>query len=186
LALLLTSCFIPEKFIATLRVNRDFSYTFEYAGTIAFGPAIGEIATKGALPRTAEDEMRAGTTSTFKKEDGFDRASYEGKGRWMVHFKRVGTVATKTQIFGEGLPIVTLSRTADGGVSVTGMTLDLEAARQLKSANFVVDGRLDVTTDMTVTYHNATETPKLQGLVGQYGWKISSERLTSPRMILKP
>lgn len=183
-ALLLSSCFIPEKFTATLNVAKDYSYTFEYDGIITFGPALGEIAKNGALPQKAEDDMRQGTAKTFKKEDGFDRASYEGKGRWSVHCKKTGTLAATTKLFGDGLPIVTIRRAPNGNVSIEGITVDAKIAQQLKAVNCVIDGKLEITTDMPVMRHNATETPKMFGLFGSYGWNISSEKLTSPIMML--
>ena len=185
-ALLLSSCFIPEKFTASLNVTKDYGYSFEYDGLIAFGPALGEIAKKGSLTQKADDDMRQGTAKTFKKEDGFDRASYEGQGRWKVHCKKTGTIGATTKLFGEGLPIVTLRRAADGSVSIAGITVGAKVAQQLKAVNCVIDGNLQITTDMTVVSHNATETPKMLGLFGNYGWKISSEKLTSPAMTLRP
>jgi hypothetical protein len=66
------------------------------------------------------------------------------------------------------------------------MSVDSKSAQQLKSVNCIIDGKLEVTTDMNVMRHNATDTPRIFGLLGSYGWKISSERLTSPSIILAP
>jgi hypothetical protein len=174
LPLFLSSCFIPEKFTATLNVTKDYVYAFEYDGIIAFGPALAEIAKKGTLSQKAEDDMRNDTAKTFRKEDGFNRATYQGKGRWSVHCKKTGTVSGTTRLFGEGLAIVTLDRQADGGVSIKGLAVDATVAQQLKAINCTIDGKLEVTTDMKVVTHNATETPKLLGLIGHYGWRIST------------
>ena len=182
----LSSCYIPEAFTATLNIGKDYRYLFEYDGVVAFGPALGEIAKKGSLSATDETQLRQSTTSTFKQEDGFDRATYQGKARWKVHFKKAGTIGTKTDLFGESLPIVTLRRQNDGGVTLEGMTVDTKIAQELMSVHFVIDGKLNVTTDMKVVRHNATETPQLLGLIGHYGWSISSAHLTAPAMTLQP
>jgi hypothetical protein len=184
--LLLSSCLIPEKFTAKLHVTKDYGYTFEYDGVLAYGPALGEIAQHGSLPTKADNELREGTANTFKKEEGFDRASYQGNGRWKVHFKKSGVLADTTKLFGDQLPIVTLRRAAGGNVSIKVMTVDAKIAQQLKKVHFVIDGKLEITTDMTVVRHNATATPTLFGLFGGYGWKITSEKLTSPSMTLRP
>lgn len=183
-ALLLSSCFLPEKFTATLNVTKDYGYTFEYDGLLVFGPALGEIAKNGSLPQKADDEMRQGTAKTFKKEEGFESAVYQGKGRWKVRFKKIGTIGTVTKLFSDGLPIVTLRRNADGAVSVEGISVDAKIAKQLKAVKFVIDGKLEVTTEMPVVSHNATGTPKFFEMIGSYEWTISSENLTSPRMML--
>jgi hypothetical protein len=84
----LTSCWIPENFDTKIAINKDGSYTFTYDGTLTFGMALA-AAQKGGLSASDEAEFRK-EGEKLRREPGFKKVDYQGKGRYKVLFEKAG------------------------------------------------------------------------------------------------
>jgi predicted RNase H-like HicB family nuclease len=186
ITLLLASCLIPETFTATVRLAKDGTYVFEYKGTVGFAPGLMGIAeNKGKLSPADEVKLRAATAEMFPEKDGFESASYEGNARYKIHFKREGRQDKQfAYMFSQTAPFLTLERLKDGSVRLTGMELKKEDSAQLNAIQFKISGSLEVTTDCDVTTQNATATADAKNGFKAYKWKITSDKLAVPQMVL--
>lgn len=178
----ITSCWAPEKFTATLHVKEDKTFTFAYEGTIAFGPALGEIKQRGQLSAEAEAEMKSGEAE-LRKEPEFKKVKYAGNGRFAVAYEETGTIQNGKEIF---LELLEFRIAPDGQIWVVGVDIPAENRRQLAEVDLGLDGTLKVTSDLPVSQHNATSTPKLGGLFGAYEWKITLQQKDQPAIAFTP
>jgi hypothetical protein len=88
LTLVLAGCWIPETFDTKITVNKDGSYTFTYDGTLTYGPALA-AAQQGGLSAKDEAEFQK-EGDTLRREPGFKKVDYQGKGRYKVLFEKTG------------------------------------------------------------------------------------------------
>jgi hypothetical protein len=86
--LALAGCWIPENFDTRININKDGSYTFTYDGTLTFGLALA-AAQHGRLSARDEAEFRK-EGDKLRREPGFRRVDYQGKGRYKVLFEKAG------------------------------------------------------------------------------------------------
>ena len=138
--LLITSCFVPETFTATVRITKDYQYAVEYNGTVGFGPALEEIAKKGKLSPQDNAMFMASTEELFPKKDGFQSASYKGDGRWKVEWKQEGTLTNTVHCFGPDVPVASLARLRNGAIQFNGMRINEADIASLKQVKFTVNG----------------------------------------------
>ncbi len=180
--LCLVSCWAPEKFTASLNVDKSKNFKFIYNGTIAFGPALGEIKQRGQLSAQGEAEMKKGEAA-LRKEPGFKSVEYAGDGRFKVQFEQTGPVENGKKVF---IDIVEFRIGPDGRIWILGAELKPEGRQQLAAINLKLDGTIKVTSDLAVVQHNATSTPSLGGLIGAYEWKVTLDQKERPTIVLQP
>jgi len=91
LTLLLSGCFWPEKFNASLDIKKDRTFSFVYDGVLAFAPAVAEIKMSEGLSRQ-DDRIIAELEGELRKDLGFKAVSYAGDGRFKVRYERTGVI----------------------------------------------------------------------------------------------
>ena len=178
----LASCWSPEKFTATLNVDKGRNYQFTYDGTMAFIPALGEIKERGHLAPNDEAEMKKGEQELLR-EPGFKSVEYLGAGRFKVHYEESGAVQNGRKIF---VDLIEFRVGPDGLTSILGAEIGDEGRRQLSSIDLALDGQLKITSDLAVVRHNAASTPHLGGMIGSYQWHISLDQKSRPEIVLRP
>lgn len=176
------SCWAPENFTATLHVDKNRNFKFTYDGTIAFGPALGEIKQRGQLSPQEEAEVKKGVAELYK-EPGFKSVEYAGKGRFKVHFEQTGSIQNGKTIF---IGLLEFRVEEGGKIRILGAEIPPKARQELSAIDLKLDGRLKATSDMTVVQHNAKSTPSFGGLIGAYEWRITLEQKERPMMVLQP
>lgn len=188
LSLLLSGCWWPEEFTATLEINSDKTYNFTYDGILAYAPAVAQIKEKGALSAHDEAELKKGEVDLMK-ENGFKSVSYKSKGRFAVTYQKSGVVDRKIKLLGDSLDIVTLEPTGDG-IKVTGLKLDQKSRSEVQQIGLGLDGKVRILSGLAVLSHNADSQPTLG--VGSHEWHITlsdqkvPEFLTSGVAVPKP
>lgn len=179
----LTSCFVPETFTATLNVDKAQNYKFVYDGTIAFGPALGQIKQRGSLLPADEAKLKEGAVELGRKEPGFKTIEYAGAGRYKVHYEDSGAVQAGKKIF---LNMVEFRVGPDGRIWILGADIDDKGRQQLSAVDLKLDGQLKITSDLNVVQNNASSTPSLGGLIASYQWHITLDQKDRPTIVLKP
>lgn len=180
-AILSLSCWVPERFVATLNVNESRQYQFTYEGTLVFSPALDEIGRKGALDATSERQMQAGVAE-MRKSEGFVSAEYVGRGRARVVFRESGQIRSGTRVF---MDLVEFQIDPKGQIHVKGANIDARDHRELRESGLNLDGTIRLTTALKVVEHNAESTPWFGGLFGSYKWHVGVEHALMPTIVLR-
>ncbi len=181
----LSSCWIPEQFIATVNINKDGSYTFTYDGTLTFAPALA-AAKEGKLEAKDEAELKE-EAAKMAKEPGFKSVDYQGNGRYKVLVEKHGKVGEAYYFISNEEKIVSIIPHKDGTLTVKGVRPDDEAIKQLDSIGAKVDGTLSVSiaSGVKVVKQNADNEPMFFGLLGSYKWQINSAG-ADPLIVVQP
>lgn len=185
LSFALAGCWIPEKFVADVKVHKDGSYIFKYDGILTFAIAL-DASNKGEL--TEKDERNfASEVGKLKEEPGFKKVKYLGKGRYKVLVEKAGNAEEKIYFLSKSLNYFTINPRKDGTLLITAEQFSKKDIKELKSIGAKIDGELTVSIEKGVEIidHNAESEPKLFGLFGSYKWHINSIDY-KPFMILKP
>jgi hypothetical protein len=181
----LSSCWIPEKFDATVNINKDGSYTFIYDGTLTYAPALA-AAKEGKLGPKDEAELQKQAVELRKKPE-FKSVDYLGSGRYKVLVEKHGKVGEAYYFISEEEKIVSVIPHKDGTLTVKGVRPDDQAIKQLDSIGAKIDGTLNVSVayGVKVVKQNADSEPMLFGLLGAYKWQINSAG-ADPLIVVQP
>ena len=182
---LLSSCWIPEKFTATVSVNKDGSCSFGYDGILTLGIALA-AASEGKM--TAKDEADFGKEADkMRTQEGFKKVDCLGKGRYQVLVQLDRKAGQPTVFVEKDSPIFSIVPQKDRTIKVSSFKLTPKDITQLNAIGAKVDGELkvNVASGVEVVSQNADSTPKLMGLLGSYVWHIKSPEV-APLIVLRP
>ncbi len=185
LAFGLSGCFIPETFDAAIHVAKDGSYTFQYTGTLAYGPALKQIQ-KVALTPENETKLKAMATE-LKWPPEFKTVTYEGNARFAAQVEKSGQPNEDYIFINKDFSFLSISHEPDGTIKVSSKKCEGEQLKMLKNIRARIDGHLTISvkSPMKVLDHNARRSPRFLGLFGDYEWDIQS--FEDPvLMVIKP
>ena len=178
---LAAACFAPENFDATLAIDKRRHFQFTYDGTIAFGPALGQIKQAGRLSAAEELQMQA-QTADIRKMKGIVSAMYVGNGRYKIEYREAGLLQSGRTLF---LDLIKFQSDANGGVRVIGQSMPADVQKQMSETGLALDGRIRLTSEIPVVEHNAESTPWFGGLFGAYKWHVTSRQLLIPTVVIR-
>lgn len=179
--LCVAGCWVPEKFDATLHIDKARQFQFTYDGTIAYSSALAAIKTNGALAANEENDMKA-EVAKLKNEKGVSTAEYIGRGRMRVKLREEGQAQPGTKFF---MDLVKFENAPDGALRIVGPTMSADDKQQLLSSGLQLDGNIRLTTELIVVSHNAAATPWFGGLWGAYKWHLDRKESATPTIVLK-
>jgi len=181
----LSSCWIPENFEAKVTINKDGSYTFTYDGTLTFALALAAAKKGGLSPRDEAEFQKAATE--LRKDRGFKKADYLGKGRYKVLVETSGKPGEPYYFIAKELRLFAVLPQNDRTILVTGIRPKPKELSELNAIGARIEGTLSVSAanGVKVLKHNAESTPTLLGLLGAYTWKIKSPA-AEPMILLQP
>lgn len=182
LTALLASCYLPEKFTATLHIAKDYTCTFEYAGTMVGAFALEGRATNAVFTVQDDATFLAFGQDFFKTENGFTKALYKGKGVWDVVWKTEGKLGETNHFLNKDLPIVGITIQSNK-IVVKGMrlgTVDIKEARRLK---LKLDGTIKVSTDCDIVSHNALKEPRAWFGSPTLTWNVTLDNPIAPEAV---
>lgn len=170
-AVLLSGCFLPEKFSATVKVNDDGSYSYKYSGTAAFFPALlSSNKKKGGLSPQEEksfDEqvLRYAATHKFKKTKAL------GNGHYEIEIDDSRSAGQSAGIL-DTVNIVSSGET----LSISAIAVSERDKSELAKLDFKINGRLEVTIPdkAEILKTNGTPVSKFFGSGKTYRWDIGS------------
>lgn len=185
LFLTFVSCWIPENFDTKVTVNKDGSYVFTYDGTLTFAMALA-AAEKGALSASDEAELRR-EGEGLRREPGFKKVEYQGKGRYKVLFEKGGNRGEPFYFISQEMKFFAVLPQPDRSISVAAVRPSRDDIRQLDSIGAKIEGTLSVSVanGVQVVRHNAESEPTFFGLIGAYKWQIKSPN-ADPMIVVKP
>jgi hypothetical protein len=184
LALSLWACWIPENFDAKVTFNKDGSYTFTYYGTLTFALALS-AAKNGSLSAKDEAEL-AKAAEELRREPGFKKVEYQGKGRYKVFVERSGKPGEPLYFLSREMKFFAILPQENHTVAVTAVRPSRDEIQQLNSIGPQMVGTLSVSvaSGLKVISHNAESEPMFFGLLGSYKWQIRSPD-ANPKIVVQ-
>jgi len=180
MALLLTSCWIPEKFNVNINVKDDGSSSFVYDGVIAFGPAL-EAATKGKLKERDEERLKK-KIEKIKKDSNVKKVDYLGKGRYQVLIEKEIALGEHYNL----MNFFKINSDKNGTITIKGAKINAKTEKELNSIGAKVEGTINLSIEdgVKIINDNIDNKPKFFGLFGGYSWDITSKS-KQPTMTLQ-
>jgi len=198
LPLLLASCLLsPGRFVSTLDIRKDRSFTFTYVGEALAAEtdtSDGKGGPKKPLPVTGEDatQYRA-VAEALAKEQGYRSVQYVGGRTFRVDYQLSGTLDR-----GFSYPInldamaiipwIAAEVRKDGSVRIKApafgdMTQNAPGG-QLPSSAEGREGTFTLTTDATLVMHN-NEEGTAGGPATKVVWKVTPTSKTVPTAVIR-
>jgi hypothetical protein len=183
--LLIAGCWVPERFEAKVTVHRDGTYSFVYNGTLAHVLVALAIKKGEAIPEKIHTDLKAQVAATAQSP-GFRSATYVGDGRVKVLFEQKFKADESYHFPSQLNKALSIVPQGDGTLRIEAAASDANSVKRLNEIGLKYDGTLTVATERGVEMvkHNAQSEPKLFGLIGSYGWKITAPD-QQPLMIVR-
>lgn len=138
--LLLTACFVPEKFDMAVRFSPDGSYSYKYEGTAAYYPIVRLAKTEGLKPKDQAEFEREAAKQAAK--EGFKKFDKIGLGQYSIVIEAVKPPNTTSKVL-DNLSISGPNK--DGIYVVAGFTAKELNESDFKKIGIVIDGNFEVT-----------------------------------------
>ncbi len=171
IAVLASGCLVPEKFAAKADFQADGSYAFTYVGTVVHGMAAMQMAQNGKKMSAQDEKLFQQEAVVMGKKPDVRSVQYKGDGRYQLSLESKRKKGEPLNAF----DIFKVRTDKDGVTTVSSADMTPKAKAELAQLGIKIDGTFELALPKSaeVITHNATSTPKLFGMIGNYGWKIN-------------
>lgn len=184
----LSSCYVPNDFVAEIRLARTGDYALVYQGNLTWAPLYKDIR-EGKLSAAEITERERGIIKDLRRDSAFKEVTPLGSGTFRVRYETSGRF-TGTQVVTfvrRNSALLTLEVKPDGTVHIwASQDPKLRDPTQLESLGLRTQGRLRVVTDVPSLRNNAFKvSPGPDNYAGfqVYDWSINSVRTPKPIFI---
>jgi hypothetical protein len=178
------SCVFPEKFDATITIDKDGRFSLSYEGILTFLLARMAIIENGKLSQQDEKEIKE-LEKSFLQDPNCKKSRYIGNGQFDIVYERKGLISEPIYFIDSDTKIVTIRLIKHNVVEIKGMKVSQNDLNELKQLKMSLDGHLRIKTNGTVLKENAKGKPLLGGLFGTYHWEIKSVEEPTPYMLIQ-
>lgn len=183
LVFLLSSCYIPDKFKAELRLSRFGDYAISFDGDLLHVPTLHEYARNNIKPGD-EAERLENIRRDLARDIAFKTIEPKGKGRFGVHYEREGRLG-KVQLVAlirRDARLLSMKSHENGAIVVAANAPKASDAQRMAQMNVTMRGEFRLTTDANILEHNAAEVRPF-GRYTVYIWKIENALSPLPRFL---
>lgn len=169
-AAVLTGCWIPEKFDATIDFKPNGGYTMAFDGTLHHGMLVQAKHEAGKLPKDADKFLQA-EADQLSRRKGVTTAKRVGDTK--IDFKATHTAAQ----FQAGQPFdaIFLRREPEGIYSVKALAANERDRQAMKRLGMKLDGSLKITLPSNATVVETNATTKPGTFSSAYKWAITQD-----------
>lgn len=186
----LASCYVPDDFLAEIRLARNGDYALIYKGKLTWAPLWADIRS-GKLSAEEAAEKEAAIRRDLERDGHFTSVKPLGRAQFAVEYERSGrfTGTRKVTFVRRGAEILSMELRSSGEVHIqTRADPKLDLSNQLASNGLSSRGRLRIITNAAVPLHNAHATS--EGLPGYpdytiYDWTITSNTRPMPALVAR-
>lgn len=186
----LTSCYVPDDFLAEIRLARNGDYALIYKGKLTWAPLWRDIR-EGKLSSGEIAEKEAAVMADLQRDGSFTSIKPLGRGQFAVSYERVGkfTGTRKVTFVRRSAEILSMELRTNGEVHIrTRSDPKLDMENQLAANGLSSRGRLRIITNTAVVLQNAQDIA--QGLPGYpdytiYDWTITTGTKPMPMLIAR-
>lgn len=182
--LLLSSCYIPDKFKGELRLSKYGDYSLSYKGDLMFAPILDDYR-KNKIKPEDEAERQENIRRDLARDIAFRKIEAKGKGRFAVEYERVGRLekVQLTSLIRRDARLISLRSMENGAIVIRGNAMKPSDAQILAELGLNMEGEFRITTDGNVVEHNATQV-KPFGTAKVYIWKIENPLSPMPQLVM--
>lgn len=182
--LLLSSCYIPDKFKSELRLSKYGDYSLTYKGDLMFAPILDDYRKNKVKPED-EAERQENIRRDLSRDIAFRKIEAKGKGRFAVEYERVGRLekVQLTSLIRRDARLISLRSVENGAIIIKANAMKPSDAQILAELGLNMEGEFRITTDGNVVEHNATQV-KPFGTSKVYIWKIENPLAPMPHLVM--
>ncbi|CAA7617918.1 hypothetical protein [Magnetospirillum sp. UT-4] len=183
LIMLLSSCYIPDKFRGELRISRFGDYALTYEGDLIFAPILHAYA-EGRITPENEEERHNNIYKDLVRDTAIKDLKKAGKGRFHVKYERQGRLA-KVQLSSflrRDARLISLKSNEDGTIIIDANGVKASDAQRMAELGIGMEGEFRITTDGKVMKHNATEV-RAFGAYQVFIWRIENALSPTPTLV---
>lgn len=182
--LLLSSCYIPDKFRSELRLSKYGDYSLTYKGDLMFAPILDDYR-KNKIKPEDEAERQENIRRDLSRDIAFRKIESKGKGRFAVEYERVGRLekVQLTSLIRRDARMLSLRSMENGAIVIKANAMKPSDAQILAELGLNMEGEFRITTDANVVKHNATQV-KPFGTAKVYIWKIENPLAVMPELVM--
>lgn len=182
-ALLLTGCYLPDRFRLDMQFQTGGEYAFIYNGDLMAANFLRKI---GAQEVDATDKKEIQVyINDLKRDSGFSSVEYLGQARYRVQYRRQSNILERPQFnfVRRNGPFLKIKRLADGSVVIEGSRPKKQYRDELNRMGFDVDGLVRLWAPPgAVLDHNAQQVQPGNPML--YIWEIKSINDPLPRLVM--
>ena len=185
LCLLLTGCYLPDRFKVELTLEANGDYLYTYKGELLSYNFLRKI---GQGEATADDKEQIEIYGNdLKRDSSFKQVSYIGNARYrVVYEKRSNILERRTFSFvSRRSTFLTLKQREDGAIEVTGNRPAKQYRDELTSKGFDTRGTILIRSKMRSIEDNADES-RLGGDYDLYAWVYETIEKEVPKLVMIP
>ncbi|MCK5166097.1 MAG: hypothetical protein KAQ66_02220 [Rhodospirillaceae bacterium] len=187
--LVLTSCYLPQRFDAEIEIDAAGYYSMIFDGYIA-DVGLYQGILDGSINEEQEAEKVAVLMRDLSRDTAMQNVEYYQQGHFRVTWERKGDLLkTKTVTFlRRNESMISLKYVYDAGlVEVMGRSIGKADKQRLAESGLGMQGEIRVKSSIPALDHNATEViqDKNDELSKWYVWRIKNIFQATPRLLLK-
>ncbi|CAA7617489.1 conserved hypothetical protein [Candidatus Terasakiella magnetica] len=182
--LLLSSCYIPDKFKAELRLSRYGDYALTYKGDLLWAPILDDYR-KGKVTPENEKEKIDNIRKDLIRDIAFRKLESKGKGRFGVEYERAGRLdkVQLTALLRRDARLLAMRSMENGVIVIHANAMKPSDAQMMAEMGLNMEGEFRITTDGNVVENNATEVRQF-GTSKVYVWKIENALSPMPHLVM--
>lgn len=186
---LLSSCYVPVRFDAEIKVTRRGYYTMIYDGYLVDIGLYNDLRQNKITADKEVEKVDLIRTDLIGRDPSVKDFKYFNKGHFKVNWERKGDLldAKMVTFLRRNEKFLTLKYIKEKGLAVMeGASISEVTAKQLADVGLGIEGEIRVITDLPVVDHNAA---KVKGDVKGFGektfiWKIKNFRDPVPKLVM--
>lgn len=182
--LLLSSCYIPDKFKSELRLSRYGDYSLTFKGDLLWAPILDDYR-KGKVTLQNEQEKLDNIRKDLIRDVAIRKMESRGKGRFAVEYERAGRLGYVQLIalLRRDARLLAMRSKENGVIVIHANSMKPSDAQILAEMGLNMEGEFRITTDGNVVEHNATEVRPF-GAAKVYIWKIENPLSAMPHLVM--
>ncbi len=182
--LALSSCYAPDNFTSELRLSRFGDYELTFDGDLLYLPILDDYQHGKVDPKDEPRRLKE-IRDDLVRDQAVKSAVSEGKGRFRVHYERMGRLGRDqlTAILRRDARILMLKSEPDNRIIVSANSLRPTDADAMTEAGYTIHGSFRITTDAHVISNNATEVRSF-GKYTVYIWNIENALSPMPYLVM--
>jgi hypothetical protein len=184
LTVLVSSCYIPDKFRGELRLSKYGDWALTYEGDVIYAPIMHEYA-NGKITPENEAERHNNIYKDLVRDIAVKDLKRTGKGRFHLRYERGGRLGKVqlTSLLRRDARLISLKSNEDGTIIIDANGVKASDAQRMAELGIGMEGEFRITTDANVLRHNATEVRPF-GLYKVYIWRIENALSATPTLVM--
>ncbi len=185
LCLVLTGCYLPDRFKIELTMEANGDYLYTYSGELMSYNFLKKI---GQGEATADDQEQIDIyANDLKRDSGFKTVTYIGNARYRVVYERRNNILENRMFsfVSRRSPFMLLKQREDGAVEISGSRPAKQYRDELVAKGFDTRGTILIRSKMRSIEDNADES-RLGGEYDLYAWVFETIEKDPPKLVLIP